>query len=211
MPDSLARHSHASERLINNAQALVSGTTCQVRIGEDELVQWRNRHKCSCSLSRGEAVANLLDGRCACSRASKGPTMENRARRSPGRQVLLFGKINEALSIAFCRRRIPFEVVQAACPSERDGDCRRVGDALSERDRRIARIVGPNGITQQPGVPCSEPATADARIVTAVEKCERAVLIGIVERYSPLNMLSYGGELTEPERRRPQLVVRFEF
>ena len=37
------------------------------------------------------------------------------------------------------------------------------------------------------------------------------MLIGIVERYSPLSMLSYGGELAEPERRRPHRVVRFEF
>src|SRR5262245_35593935 len=86
-----------------------------------------------------------------------------------------------------------------------------MGDALSERERRIASIVGPNGITRQPGVPCSEPATADARIVTAVEKCEGAVLIGIVERYSSLSMLSYGGKLTEPERRCPHCVVRFKF
>src|SRR5207249_2755600 len=49
----------------------------------------------------------------------------------------------------------------------------------------------------------AEPATADARIVTAEEECERAVLIGIVECYSPLGMLSYGGQLTEPERRGP--------
>ena len=34
MPDSLARHCHASERLINNAQSLVSGTTLQIRIGQ---------------------------------------------------------------------------------------------------------------------------------------------------------------------------------
>src|SRR5437867_3926268 len=86
-----------------------------------------------------------------------------------------------------------------------------MGDALGERNRRSASIVGPNGITQQPGVPCGEPATAGTWIVTAVEKCERAVLIGIVERYSPLSMLSYGGELTEPERRRPHRVVCFEF
>src|SRR5262245_27161903 len=211
MPDSLARHRHASERLVDDAETLLSGATLQIGIGENELVQWRNRHECSCRLSRRKAVANFLDGDCVFCCPGEGPTMENDARRSPGRQVLLFGKINEVPGVAFCRGRIPFEVVQAAGPSERDGDGRRMGDTLSERDRRIARIVGPNGITQQPGIPGSEPATADARIVTAVEKCERAVLNGIVQRYALLSMVPYGGELTEPERCRPHRVVRFEF
>src|SRR5262249_22137210 len=159
MPDSLARHCHPSERLVDDAETLLSGTTLQIRIAEDELVQGRNWHECSYSLSCGKPVANLLDRGHVPSRAGERPTMTNGARRSPGRQILFFGKIDEALSVAFCRRRITFEVVQAACPRERDNDCRRMGDALSERDRRIASIVGPNGKPQQPRVPGSEPTT----------------------------------------------------
>src|SRR5262245_4618781 len=86
-----------------------------------------------------------------------------------------------------------------------------MGDTLGQGDRRIASHVGLSGIAQERGVPSSEPATADARIVTAVKKCERAVLVGIVERHSPLSMMSYGAEVTEPERRRPHRVVGFEF
>src|SRR5262245_5310810 len=84
-------------------------------------------------------------------------------------------------------------------------------DPFSQGERRIASFVGPNGIAQQRGVASSEPATADAWIVTAVKKCERAVLIGIVERDSTLSMMSYGAELTKPERRGPHRVVGFQF
>src|SRR6267378_5794160 len=148
VPDPLARHCHASEGFVNNAQSLVSATTSQTRVGEDQFVEWRNRHECSRGLSLGQALANLLDGRCAGSCFGEGPAMENSAGGSPGRQVLLFREVDETLAASSCRGCIPFELVLAARPTERDGDRRRMGDALSERNRRIAGIVSPDGITQ---------------------------------------------------------------
>jgi hypothetical protein len=46
--------------------------------------------------------------------------------------------------------------------------------------------------------------------VTTVEKCERSVLVRLVEQHTSLGMVPYGGQLAEPERRCPHRVVCFQ-
>jgi hypothetical protein len=107
VPDPLACECHASERFIDEAQPPHQRSHISARLGKDQLVQRRNRHGCSRRVRGHDTLANLGNARSAGSRFRESPPMEDRARRSPSRQVLVLRKVNETPRVAFSRRRIP--------------------------------------------------------------------------------------------------------
>src|SRR4030095_3887787 len=85
-----------------------------------------------------------------------------------------------------------------------------MGELLGETARRLARCHGRGGTARQPMRPYRERAAAHAGIVAAIEKRQRSMLLRVVEADALSDMALGGGQLTEPERRRPHGMVRLE-
>jgi hypothetical protein len=95
-------------------------------------------------------------------------------------------------------------------PGSREQECsqtERVRQSLSQGKRLEALLQGLIRIAKKPEGPGCEVLAAHPRIMAAIEKRQRAMLLEIIEGYPPLTVLSGQSQLPQEEQSGPQRMV----
>src|SRR2546425_2926202 len=85
---------------------------------------------------------------------------------------------------------------------QRIGEARGMGQGPRQRHPDPAALERRRWVTKHPQSQCRMHVTAHARVVTAVVKGKRPMLLLVIERHPLLTVSASGYRLSHPERRR---------